>query len=144
MDLFQDAKQQLSHQGGRLTRQRRLILKALEAFDGHPTAEELYESIRAQAHSINLSTVYRNLRWLEDEGLIQSHRFEEDHGQQRFDPVQPHEHFHFICTECKQVVEFSTPFSDTIKRQFASQSGAQVNSAAIILYGLCADCQSRS
>ncbi len=144
MDLLKDAKRQLSHRGGRLTRQRRLILKALAAFDGHPTAEELYESIRAQAHDINLSTVYRNLHWLEAERLIQSHRFEEDHGQQRFDPVKPHEHFHFICTECKQVVEFSTPFSDIIKEQFASQSGAQVDSIAIILYGLCQDCQTGS
>jgi len=141
MTLLQEAKQQLSHRGGRLTRQRRLILKALGAFDGHPTAEELYDSIRTQAPNINLSTVYRNLRWLETEGLIQSHRFEEDHGQQRFDPVLPHEHFHFVCTECKQVVEFSTPFSDRIKQQFASQSGSQVDSIAIILYGICRDCQ---
>ena len=63
--LIQETSKRLRLQGGRMTPQRRLILQILETLTSHPTAEELYYLAHQQDPTLNLSTVYRTLRWLE-------------------------------------------------------------------------------
>ena len=43
---------------------RRLILETLKERDDHPTAEQIYFYVRAQADSVSRAAVYRNLRAL--------------------------------------------------------------------------------
>lgn len=142
-DLTSLVTQRLHVQGGRMTSQRRMILEALECLGCHPTAEEIYEVVSRRDPGLNLSTVYRTLRWLEAEGLVSGRRFDEEERPERFDPVRPVEHHHFQCTVCKIVVEFDHPLIETVKAQFAIQSGSRVESASVMLYGLCAACQER-
>lgn len=139
--LLQDSAKRLRDQGGRLTSQRRLIIETLDALDTHPTAEELYQAAKQQAPDLHLSTVYRTLRWLEQEGFISARRFEEDNRQDRFDPVLPVDHHHFMCISCREVTEFDTEFIKSIKAQFEAATGAQIEHASIVLYGLCPKCQ---
>lgn len=140
-NLIQETQKRLQAQGGRMTTQRRLILKSLQTMDSHPTAEELHAVVVKKDPSLHLSTVYRTLRWLENEGLVKSHYFGEER-QERFDPAQPSEHYHFVCTECKSVIEFDTLLVNAIKAQFELHSGAHVNTGNVILYGICASCRS--
>jgi Fe2+ or Zn2+ uptake regulation protein len=141
--LLQKADRQLRSQGGRMTSQRRIILEALDCLNCHPTAEEVYDTVKLRDQSINLSTVYRTLRWLEQEGLISARRFAEDGRQDRFDPMLPSEHYHFLCTECKEVIEFDHPAIESICSSFEQNSRAAVQSVSFVLYGLCPNCQSR-
>jgi len=142
-DLVQEAINRLHAQGGRITSQRRLILKTLEEMSGceHPTAEELHLIVKQQDTHIHLSTVYRTLRWLQSEGIVASRLFDEDSRQERFDPALPIEHHHFICTSCNQVIEFNDPSIEDIKTRFEQRSGTRVDSAAMVLYGTCKNCQ---
>jgi Fe2+ or Zn2+ uptake regulation protein len=142
MDTLVDlATQRLHAQGGRMTSQRRLILEALDCLGCHPTAEEIFAVVCQRDASLNLSTVYRTLRWLEQEGLVSARRFDENRRLERFDAVTPSEHHHFQCTACKIVIEFDHPLIQSIKAQFAGSSGCQVVSASMMLYGLCPRCQ---
>lgn len=138
--LVQEAKQCLSVHGGRMTAQRRLILETLEGMSGHPSAEELYERLQSQSPELNLSTVYRTLRWLEGEGLVGARRFGEGR-QERFDLASPAEHHHFVCTSCGRVIEFRYPSSEAIKLRFEKDFGVSVDATTITLYGLCQDCR---
>jgi Fe2+ or Zn2+ uptake regulation protein len=141
MDTLIDlATQRLHIQGGRMTSQRRMILEALNDLGCHPTAEEIFAVVNQRDPTVNLSTVYRTLRWLEQEGLISARRFDEGRRQERFDAVLPAEHHHFQCTVCKAVIEFDHPAIRKIKAQFAASSGCQVESASMMLYGICPDC----
>lgn len=126
-----------------MTPQRRLILETLNRMDSHPSAEEIFAEAQAKDPALHLSTVYRTLHWLENEKLISARWFEEDNFQ-RYDPVRPHEHYHFQCTSCHKVFEFNTLLVNTIKAQFELHSGAQVELGSVILYGLCADCRGQS
>jgi Fe2+ or Zn2+ uptake regulation protein len=139
--LYQDACERLRAQGGRMTSQRRLILDMLDSVGDHPTAEELFEMVRVRDPNLNLSTVYRTLRWLEGEGLVSARRFDEEHRQDRFDPGHPSEHYHFLCSNCKKVIEFDHQLVNEICEQFEGESGAVVSSASVVLYGLCAGCR---
>lgn len=138
-DLIQETQNRLRSQGGRMTAQRRLILEALQDMGGHPTAEDLHVVVSKIDKNIHISTVYRTLRWLEQEGLVKS-RFFGDERLERFDPALPTEHYHFICTKCKQIYEFDSSLVNAIKKQFETHSGAQIESGSVVLYGVCAKC----
>lgn len=139
-DLFQEATERLRSQGGRMTAQRRLILGTLETMSGHPTAEQVFHIARQQDPALNLSTVYRTLRWLEQENLVSTRLFAEGRRQERFDAALPSEHHHFMCTACKHVIEFDTDLIEAIKFRFEGETGACVATGAIVLYGLCETC----
>jgi len=143
--LLQHAAQTLTSHGGRMTAQRRLILAVLAESQDHPTAEELYQRVQPKNPALNLSTVYRTLRWLEQEGLVASRHFEGEPHQDRFDPVaeQKPDHHHFRCRACNRIIEFDAPLLEQVKQRFTRQQGGQVESAALVLYGLCADCASK-
>ena len=136
-----EADKRLHDQGMRMTSQRRLILDTLSKMESHPTAEEVYTVVRQQDSSLHLSTVYRTLRWLETEGLIQSRQFGAGLRQERFDPILDGEHYHFYCQSCHQVIEFNTLLVNAIKAQFELHSGAEVDYGTVILYGRCAECR---
>jgi len=127
-----------------MTHQRRVILEALEELDCHPTAEELFEKVSQVDPNLNLSTVYRTLRWMETEGLIIARRFNVDHRHDRFDSAIPSEHHHFLCSKCKKVIEFNDPSINDIKRRFEEAAGCLVESKSMVLYGLCESCRNEN
>jgi Fe2+ or Zn2+ uptake regulation protein len=144
ISLLNQVTQKLRADGGRMTAQRRLILQVLESCDDHPTAEEIYERARQDDATLHLSTVYRTLRWLEEEGFVSPRWFEEDRRQERFDPVMdPEDHYHFRCHICNTIVEFPEPLIETIKAAYQIRFGGTVESATLTLYGVCQDCSSR-
>ena len=140
-ELVNTAQEKLRAQGGRLTAQRRLLFTILDSLGEHPTAEELFILARENDPDLNLSTVYRTLRWLEAENLVSARVFDEERRQERFDPALPSEHHHFMCTSCREVIEFDSSLFASIKSQFQELNGARVTTGSIVLYGLCAECR---
>ena len=142
--LLDQVTDRLRADGGRMTSQRKLILEALQDCPDHPTAEELYERVRESDPTLNLSTVYRTLRWLEEAGFVNPRWFEDERRRERFDPVdQPgsvQEHYHFRCKRCNRIVEFSSPLLAKIVQDYEQEYQAQVESSALTLYGICQDC----
>ncbi|HEX2981433.1 MAG TPA: Fur family transcriptional regulator [Anaerolineaceae bacterium] len=138
----QQVVSQIHARGGRMTAQRQLILTALEDLDGHPTVEEIFTYVQKQDPTINLSTVYRTLKWLEDQGLINAQWFDEKRHKHRFDSVDAQDHYHFCCRECQRIIEFPEPLVAQIKSAFERQSGAKVMNASLVLTGICPDCLS--
>jgi Fe2+ or Zn2+ uptake regulation protein len=139
-DLVQEAHVRLRSQGGRMTTQRRLLFSILDSLGEHPTAEELFHIARQRDSTLNLSTVYRTLRWLENENLVSTRVFAEDRRQERFDAALPSEHHHFMCTNCRTVIEFDTELLEFIKLRFQEKNDASVTTGSIVLYGLCRNC----
>ena len=142
-NLVQEVNLRLQSDGGRMTTQRRLILQALERLSDHPTAEEIHALVRKSDPSINLSTVYRTLRWLESLELISSHHLDQNKHQDRFDPVSATDHFHFRCEKCGTIIEFNDPAVDDLVASFEARHNCQVKGATLMFYGLCPDCQSK-
>src|SRR5690606_6270279 len=61
--------------GMRMTDQRRVIARVLEASADHPDVEELYRRSSAVDSRISISTVYRTVKLFEDAGIIERHDF---------------------------------------------------------------------
>jgi Fe2+ or Zn2+ uptake regulation protein len=148
LSLIDQVTQKIRSEGGRMTGQRKSILEILEQHPGHPTAEEIYARVRLSDPEINLSTIYRTLRWLEENGFVSPRWFEDDGRRERFDPVttaeDDGEHFHFRCRVCNRITEFEEPLMAAVRSAFAERSGAAVDSATLVLYGVCEECQRES
>ena len=84
----------------RMTRQRQVILEELQKERAHPTADELFKSIRKRLPRISLATVYRNLKILCELDLLR--RIDVPGFQSRYDAfLEPHHHIH--CVKCGRV-----------------------------------------
>lgn len=85
----------------RLTIQKIKILDYLKSVKTHPTAEEVFNNVKKELPTITLSTVYRNLNLLAEEGIIL--RLEINH-EYRYDAHKGN-HQHFVCTETGKVFD---------------------------------------
>ena len=97
----------------RLTKQRKVILEELCKSDSHPTADELYQTVRQRMPNISLGTVYRNLDFLTEQGQIA--KIEYSGSQMRFDALLEF-HQHVRCVKCGAISDvFNTLLSSRIE-----------------------------
>ena len=95
------------------SKKRQALLDALCASHEHPTAEMLYNALKAEIPELSLGTVYRNLGVLEQEGRVV--RGGQVNGQERDDAsVEPHPHF--VCRNCHSVIDLELP--DTVSGMY--------------------------
>ncbi len=118
-----------------LTPKKREVLAALRSRRDHPTAEELYRSLRDQGHRTSLATVYRALRTLAEDGLVAEVR---GLGADRFDPV-PSAHYHLVCTRCRGVYDADVPYQDELD-DLPARDGFRVTGHEVTFYGVCGTC----
>jgi len=63
-------EEQCVAQGMRMTEQRRVIARVIEAATDHPDVEELHRRAASIDNRISISTVYRTVKLFEDAGII--------------------------------------------------------------------------
>jgi Fe2+ or Zn2+ uptake regulation protein len=120
----------------RETRQRRVVYETIKETHSHPTADWIFEKVRAEVPKISLGTVYRNLSVLKDEGVVR-----EIYGVDRrahYDAdLSPHAHF--ICSDCGQIWDvFGVPEIDW--RTLKELVGCEVSDQHLDFQGRCAAC----
>lgn len=69
----------------RCTRQREVLYEALAATKTHPTADELFQSVKAKDESLSLATVYNTLEAFSEVGLVRRIPCAVGSGPCRFD-----------------------------------------------------------
>lgn len=123
----------------RSTRQRTAIRAVIDAAGRPLTPQEILDGARNHVPEIGIATVYRNLRLLLDESVIQvvslpgeNPRYESMH------PAHDHHH-HFHCRACDRV--FDVPGCPGPMENLAPD-GFVVERHDLTLYGTCADCSS--
>ena len=122
------------------TKQRRLVLSAVQARCDHPTAEQIYEDVHAVDSKISHGTVYRNLNCLSDDGVICHVRVP---GADRYD-LRTELHYHMFCVKCKKVVDAPYPYKDYLDIETTEQSGFSVLRHRLIFEGVCQKCQNKN
>ena len=98
-----DLKGLLAEKGLKATTQRLIIYQAILQTDEHPTAEQVYDTIREAHPSISLGTVYKTLDSLVNAGL--AHRVKTGNDVQRFD-AKVHHHNHLYVTNTSQIIDY--------------------------------------
>lgn len=119
------------------SKQRDLIKNFLMGRKDHPTADIIYMNVRQQLPNISLGTVYRNLTLLADIGEIQ--RLRVGDGVDHFDAdISPH--YHFVCTECGNVVDLQMDNIDSINDIAGAGFDGKIAGHVTYFYGTCGNC----
>jgi Fur family ferric uptake transcriptional regulator len=122
----------------RMTSQRKIILQALSQNQNHPSADVIYESVRANLPNISLGTVYRNLEIMYRQGMIL--KIETPDGQKRFDH-NTESHPHFRCEKCGKIedipLDLSAPEPDPTHEWVRKR---KIKSSTLHYQGLCSLC----
>ncbi len=139
MSCHEHVIDQLRQAGIRLTPQRALVLDVVYHSEGHLTADEVYAQVNAQSPQVDLSTVYRNLLFLRQQGLIGELRLE---GQPaRFEAVRSgYEHHHAVCTRCGAMLEVVPDDLADLAATLRTRYGFQLEPVHLTLPGLCQAC----
>lgn len=139
-------KQLLREKGLKVTRQRLMILEAIESCpEEHLTAEEIFSLVKVDCPEIGLATVYRTIQLLNELHLIDRINF--DDGFVRYEmgsapnQEQRHHHHHLICNKCGKVISFQDDLLEELEEKIASTTGFAVVNHEVKLYGYCAVCR---
>ena len=128
----------LETRGQRYTPQRAAVYRFLYATDVHPTAEEVFRSVRAELPGISLATVYKSLETLVDCGLAQKLAYGD--ASARYDGrTDPHSHAR--CLSCGLITDVPGPVPTAAPVEVEAQGAPfRVTGYRIELTGYCADC----
>ncbi len=119
----------------RNSKQRDAVLQDLQLRYDHPTAEDVYLSVKKAVPSISLATVYRNLKLLESEGLILRITTGDS---DRYDG-HTHNHYHFTCKDCRQVIDLE--FGDSSSVPLPKGFDGVITGHSLMFFGLCSNCK---
>ena len=136
----------LKENGVKVTTQRILVLEALSSCpDGHLTAEEIYDLVRAAYPEIGLATVYRTIQLLLELHLID--RINLDDGFVRYEIGEMkesrtrHHHHHLICRQCGKVISFQDDLLEELEEKIQRTMHFTVSDHEAKLYGYCEECR---
>ncbi|MDD6275867.1 MAG: transcriptional repressor [Clostridia bacterium] len=118
------------------SRQREAIISELNSRRDHPTAEEIYLSLKNTMPNISLGTVYRNLNLLSSEGIIGKLFVG---GADRFD-YNAKTHYHLLCTKCNRLFDVDMPVDDELEKQASNYVNGVISSHSLTFIGECENC----
>lgn len=122
----------------RNTKQRSKILEILHGTKSHPTANWIYDKVKADFPNISLGTVYRNLSLLEETGQIQKLLCGSNFD--RYDAnIEPH--IHFVCKHCNEVSDIHDENPSNKLKQVIEAIDLPIDTYDLTCYGVCKDCQ---
>ena len=122
----------------RYSKKREAILAALQGTNCHPSAEWLYRQLKPRHPDLSLGTVYRNLAFFQERGMVQSVGVVQ--GQERFDAiVAPHSHF--VCECCGTVLDLPGICPEgELEQAVSRQYGVVVERRELTFFGRCPEC----
>jgi Fur family peroxide stress response transcriptional regulator len=123
-----------------VTTQRRLIFDVLVGREDHPTADEIFDDVKARLPDLSRTTVYRVLDAFVRLGIIS--KVCHPGAAARFDP-KTHRHHHLVCTQCERVFDVEDEGLDGLPMPDTRRLGFSVRDYRIELLGLCAPCARR-
>lgn len=118
----------------RKSKQRDAIINNLRSRYDHPTAMELYLSVREEIPNLSLGTLYRNLSQLEECGMVLRIS---DGTTDRFDG-NTNLHAHFKCSSCGKVYDLMSFKNDSIT--FSDEIVGKVTNYSLMAFGICKNC----
>ena len=118
------------------SKQRDVVYQVVHNSLDHPDAETVLLRSKKILPSINLATVYRNLKTLSSEGKIKKIELV---GGDRFDSTTT-SHAHFRCENCGDFFDImEIPLDKIEKTEYKGVGG--ISYAEVTLSGLCSNCK---
>jgi Fur family transcriptional regulator, ferric uptake regulator len=130
-----------STEARRPTRQRKAVAAVLESVDEFRSAQEIHDLIRRRGDAVGLTTVYRTLQGLVDDGDVDVLR--NDEGEALFRRCSAGHHHHLVCRSCGRTVEVEVPTVERWAQRVADEHGFAEVSHTLEIFGTCGGCLRR-
>jgi Fur family ferric uptake transcriptional regulator len=128
----------LRQRGYRITPQREIVVDILAHAGRHITAEEIFDQMQKRIRVTNLSTVYRTLDVLWEEGFACRNDLSE--GKTVYATHQHGPHIHLVCRRCDAVLDANSQVLDAMGEEIRSRYGFDADLQHLSIFGICADC----
>ncbi len=120
--------------GLRLTEQRRVIARVIEAAEDHPDVEELHARATRLDPGISIATVYRTVKLFEEYGLLDRREFGD--GRARYEDAEREHHDHLIDLSTGEVIEFVDEEIEALQEKIAARLGYRLKGHRLELYAV--------
>lgn len=130
---------------GYRTKNRQLILDYLKSQKEHTVSvSEIKSSMSDMGCEVNLSTIYRYMDKLVEEGSVM--RYVSDTGEKSsYQYVEPehncHGHLHMQCVKCGKIIHLNCEFMQEIQEHISEHHGFTIQCDNSVLYGVCQECE---
>jgi Fur family transcriptional regulator, peroxide stress response regulator len=137
-DLDDRLRTALENSGQRFTEQRAAVYRFLHSTDRHPSADDVFTSVRDVIPDISLATVYKSLETLVSCGLATKLTYGD--GSARYDArTDPHPHAR--CLACGKVRDLPGPLNADSLTGMGQLPGFAVEGLRVEVVGVCSQCQ---
>jgi Fur family ferric uptake transcriptional regulator len=123
----------------RTTRQREAVRAAFAQLDGFVSAQEVHARLRTAGDGVGLSTVYRAVQSLADDGELDTLRT--GSGELLCRRCSTRHHHHLVCRTCGRTVEVAGPAVERWADRVADEHGFADVSHTLEVFGTCASCR---
>jgi Fe2+ or Zn2+ uptake regulation protein len=131
-------REALEANGQRFTEQRAAVYRYLLGTDAHPTADDVFTSVRSEIPDISLATVYKSLETLVGCGLAAKLTYGD--GSARYDGrTDPHPHAR--CLHCGAVIDVPGRLDNAALAGLGPLPGFAVEGYRLEIVGYCEDCR---
>ncbi len=138
--MGKETLEKLRDEGYKLSAKRKIVLNLLEQnSDQFLSVDKMYDLLKEDAHSINLSTIYRNLEVLNGLGLV--HKVISLDGKTLYGLKRDlAHHHHIICEKCGKTSKIDYCPKENYTK-LASELGYTLTEHRIELFGICSNCK---
>ena len=123
----------------RTTRQRAAVAAVFDTLEGFHSAQEVHARLRTAGDGVGLSTVYRAVQALADDGELDSIRT--GSGEALYRRCSTQHHHHLVCRTCGRTVEVAGPAVERWADRVAGEHGFADVSHTLEIFGTCATCR---
>jgi ferric uptake regulator, fur family len=118
----------------RFSQQRRLIYETLANTTAHPDVDAIFAEVKKKLPDIGIATVYRNLKQLAADGLVNTLETTKDCIHYDADVSN---HAHFVCERCGKIKDLFIALPDS---GAVEKLGYKVKREKLVFYGVCPEC----
>ncbi|RJX38317.1 transcriptional repressor [Paenibacillus pinisoli] len=136
MHTMEEIVGRMSARGLRVTDQRKTLAKLFAETPGYLSPKDVYEYMGKTYSGLSFDTVYRNLRVMEELGVLEQVVFEEG-VKFKLHCREEHHHHHMICLQCGHTY----PITFCPMEQTAVPSDFRVVKHKFEVFGYCKSCE---
>jgi Fur family ferric uptake transcriptional regulator len=125
---------------GRQTRQGLAVLDVVLGSDNFRSAQDIHAELRAAGEAVGLTTVYRHLALLTEEGRLDALQTADGELLYRRCHSDQHHH-HVVCRQCGRGTEVELPDLEQWAESTAADLGYSDVTHTVEIFGVCADCR---
>lgn len=125
-----------------MTRAQRAVLAALSDVASFVSAQQIHAQLRDSGETVGLTSVYRALQALTDDGRVDVLRTEVGEATYRRCDSDRHHH-HLVCRSCGATVEVQAPALERWVADVSRRHGYRVEDHTLEISGLCSSCADR-